>query len=246
MLAVLLAPVVLLAVLGRSNPDRTILLAGRPRSDAIGLAVVAGGTLALGVVGGYLSSSAFAGRYIAVIIPLVVLLLALGLSRVTAARTLAGVLLVLALVGLASIVDVATTDRSQADEWAAVIDGEAGPDDLVVFCPDQLGPAGTRALAGELDAVTYPELGDPEFVDWVDYAERNAAADPAAFVETVVDRAADGDIWLVWNGEYRTLEGQCEAVATELRAARPNAGPVVADNGADFFEHAQVIRFRAP
>jgi hypothetical protein len=91
--------------------------------------------------------------------------------------------------------------------------------------------------------VTFPTFTPPERVDWRDYAERNAAGDPAAFVRSVHERAGDRTIWLAWAGGYRTLEGKCEAVATELSRFRPPA-EVVAERD-DTFEHSVLYRFPA-
>ena len=91
--------------------------------------------------------------------------------------------------------------------------------------------------------MSYPRLEDPRFVDWVDYEERNQASDPVAFVESVLDRAGAATIWLVSTDQYRTLEGKCPAVQSELRRARPRGGLVVGENGDDFLEHAGLHRF---
>ena len=69
--------------------------------------------------------------------------------------------------------------------------------------------------------MAYPTLGPPERVDWVDYEERNEAADPDAIAQEVLARAGDQTIWLAWAGTYRTFEGQCEALNTALLQARP-------------------------
>ena len=52
------------------------------------------------------------------------------------------------------------------------------PGDLVVYCPDQLGPVGAPARAAGLDEVMYPSFAGPERVDWVDYKKRLAAGRP--------------------------------------------------------------------
>src|SRR3546814_18475665 len=66
-----------------------------------------------------------------------------------------------------------------SSDLAAEIAAEAGPADVVVVCPDQLGPSLDRALSGsvvESSIVPYPTAGDPRFVDWRDYEERHDAA----------------------------------------------------------------------
>jgi hypothetical protein len=115
----------------------------------------------------------------------------------------------------------------------------------VVFCPDQLGPAVNRLLPDDIRQVTYPLFGSPERVDWVDYADRNRRADPAAFVDQLLDGVSpNGAVWVVANGGYRTLEGQCDALVARLGEARPGLGAVVSQDGSNFAESASL--FRAP
>ena len=199
-------------------------------------------TSALGCALGLLSGSTFAPRYAAVIVPLVLLLVAVALAR----RGADGLLLLLGvgLLGLSvvGIVHNIPFLRTQNGEHAELIAREAGPDDVVVACPDQLGPSLTRALEQEgLPApVPYPE-GDPHFVDWRDYKERNAAADPVAFAEAVLAEAGDASIWLVWHDSYETFEGQCEAMAARFGRDRPLTLAVAADE--DAFERAHLDRY---
>jgi hypothetical protein len=130
--------------------------------------------------------------------------------------------------------------RTQAGVIADAIVADAAPGDVVVVCPDQLGPAIERLLSDEaVDVVAYPTLGDPRFVDWEHYAERNAAAEPSAIAAEVVDRAGpEAAVWLVSSGVYRTFEGQCEALAASFSSLRPGGGAVVAEDGDEYFEHA--------
>jgi hypothetical protein len=67
-----------------------------------------------------------------------------------------------------------------------------------------------------LDEVSYPRLASPERVDWVDYAETNGAADPAALAAEIRARADGHAIFLVWMSDYRTFGGQCESLVAEL------------------------------
>ena len=62
--------------------------------------------------------------------------------------------------GSASSAAAATsrTNRTQAGEVAAVLRADAAPGDVVVYCPDQLGPAVHRLAPPGLDEVTYPDV----------------------------------------------------------------------------------------
>jgi mannosyltransferase len=135
-------------------------------------------------------------------------------------------------------------DRTQAGSIASAIAAEARPGDVVVLCPDQLGPAVDRELPDDVVGVVYPTLAGPERVDWADYEARHDQADPADFADAVVDRAApSGSVWLVTSFGYRTLEGDCERVVSELGSRRPSRALVVAEDP-EVFEHAALYVFR--
>ena len=207
-------------------------------------AIVVGGTVALGSLAAYLSTSAYASRYAAVFFPLFVLVVAGGVSRFIDRRLQMAVLLVMLGLSMMGVYHGATSPRTQAEELAAAVAERARPGDLVIYCPDQLGPAGARAMPPDLDQVSFPDFSAPERVDWVDYADRIAAADPAAFAEQAAARAGPSrGIYLVWNGEYKSAEGKCEALLDGLSTARGGGQVLVPDGGGDFFEHAQLVWF---
>jgi mannosyltransferase len=207
-------------------------------------ASVAALTIAIGGTVGLFTATTYATRYASVIYPLFALLIAGGLACFTAPRVLTAVVAVfLALCLLGAYWNV-TFPRSQARVAAQAINKVAQDGDVVVFCPDQLGPAFSRPLRGGLDEVVYPTLGSPLRVDWVDYAKRNAAAHPDAVAKQIVARAGnDHRIFLVWQGAYRTFEGQCEALLDALSAARPGASTIVVSGGDKYFEPAGVVVF---
>lgn len=241
--AVLVGVLVLLGLLGRAVDDDHVDLDLRVQPPQRGVGAVIALTLLVGSIAGYATSSAFAARYSSVILAPIVLLMAAGLAVLRRPVFRAAAIAVLLVLSVAGIGEVLLTDRTQAEEIAAPINANAAPGDVVVFCPDQLGPAGARAITVDVDTVSYPRLEDPRFVDWVDYEERNLASDPVAFTAAVLERAGDGTIWVVASDQYRTLEGKCGAVQTELRRARPGGGLVVAENGDDVLEHAGLQRF---
>ena len=235
-----------LGLFGRARDRSTIELDLRTRPDVRLELLVAALTLAIAVAAGYLTNSGFAPRYLAMVAPLVVLGAAWGLHRFTGTLALVLALLVFLATSAFGIIDVITHERTQMDELASVIEeqGEAG--DVVVYCPDQIGPAGSRALDGDFTEVTYPDLDSPEFVDWVDYADRNAASDPEAFVAAVLAEAEGHTIWLAWSPEYITLETQCTEVQHLLAQARPGNGPALQADSDSFFENANLHKYPAP
>jgi mannosyltransferase len=110
--------------------------------------------------------------------------------------------------------------KTQAAVVADALRAQARPGDVVVYCPDQLGPAVSRLLPAGLAQEVYPTGGSPARVDWVDYAQRNRRAAPAAFAREVSARAGGGVVWLVSVAGYRTYQGRCEALAQALTNLR--------------------------
>jgi uncharacterized membrane protein len=177
--------------------------------------VTVGLVLAIGAAVSLATSATYQSRYAAVVVPIVLLAVAVGIVRVPgAARVVAGaVYLGLSVIGIGW---VNYYQRTQADEVAAAVAERARPGDVVVYCPDQLGPAYSRAMPEGLVELSYPRLASPERVDWVDYAETNAAADPVALAEEIRDRAGDNAVFLVWMSDYRTYDQQCEQLTSAL------------------------------
>ncbi len=205
----------------------TLDLRGRPPGRM--LAAAAGYTMALAVVVGQVTQSAFAIRYAAVVFPLVLLLAALGCA--TLAGTWRGpVVLGLAVaLGFATAIPNAAGDRTTAGRVAAALRAQANPGDVVAYCPDQLGPSVSRYLgdAPGLRQLTFPRATPPELVDWVDYLATNQAP-PAPFARMLVDLAGpDASVWVVWAPNYRTLGSRCQGLLTDLRALRPGEQRVV-------------------
>ena len=201
-------------------------------------------TLGIGLVAIYAASGTYESRYAAVYVPLLLLAAAVGITRFTADWLRLAIVGALVLGGLLFGYRNVTVERTQlGGEVVPALNEGAAPGDIVVYCPDQLGPAGTRHLRGDLVTLAYPTLGPPERIDWVDYEERNDAADPEAIAQEVLARAGEQTIWLAWAGTYRTFEGQCEALNTALLQARPGGHPVVEDNGNKYFEHAWLFTF---
>ena len=103
--------------------------------------------------------------------------------------------------------------RSEVRALAPAVAAKAQPGDLLVYCPDQLGPAGLREMPPGLRQISYPTLGSPALVDWADYGERNAKLDPKALAQQTLDMAGpDHRIFVVWAGTYRTYRGPVRGV----------------------------------
>jgi mannosyltransferase len=204
-------------------------------------AIVVAGTIALAVVAGYATASAFASRYTAGVFPLVLLIAAYGVTKLPRPSIQVGALVVVAALGLVGGVDNFRSQRTQGGQIARYIAANGAPGDVVAFCPDQLGPAVARVLPPGFDGRTYPRGASPAFVDWVDYAEKVRAGDPTAFAEDLDQRAGASTVWLVWSGGYRTLGTSCETLTDQLRRLRPGGTAVVASG--DEFEHAWLYQY---
>jgi hypothetical protein len=246
-LSYVLVFLIVVAIFAKASP-RSITLAAPPNPGAATLALLAALTLALGWAAAFASGSTYASRYAAVVFPLFALLVAAGLrllSGLTRA-VFAGIVLAGSLLGIGNEI---ASSRSQSDMASTAIaqrldkDGRTAEEVLVVTCPDQLAVSLVRATDGAYQTVAFPDVDrDPRFVDWVDYADRNEAADPGRFVAEVLELAGDRPILLATNLTYRTLETKCAQVASLLQATRPPE-TIVQGDGTEFYESMSVLYF---
>jgi mannosyltransferase len=222
-LFVVLLALLLLGVLGRpwegEHGHKGVVL-HLPADRAAGyLLAVSAGTLTLGIGAGALLSMGYAPRYSSVALAPALLLAALG-SRVLPTGARRAVLAVAAVTGLLGSLPIPLRhDRTQAASTARVLRHQVVPGDLVVYCPDQLGPAVSHLLPPDIDQVVYPSLAGPDRVDWRDYAQRQAVASPVV-AAGLIDRRARGAVWLVTAGGYRTYGRQCEQLDEALYRLR--------------------------
>jgi uncharacterized membrane protein len=236
-----IAVLALLALFGRARGDHVVELDLRTQAHARAEWIVVALTMAIAVVAGYASSSAFASRYTAGVFPLALLVAAYGATRLPRESVQALLVGFLAVLGLIGGVDNFRTQRTQAGEVAHYIAANGRDGDVVAYCPDQLGPAVARLLPAGFDQLTFPDGDPPQRVDWVDYEERVQAKDPVAFATDLDERAGDATVWLVWSGRYRTLGTSCETITDQLRRLRPGGTAVVTSN--DAFEHAWLYQY---
>ncbi len=244
-LYLLLVGLGVLALVGRAGSGadgRPVALLRLPTDPvARQVALATGGALLLGLLVTRLTQGGFAARYSSVAFPGAVLLAALGAAALPS-RGRNAVLAVALASGLAAALGVPGAPRTQAASTAALIETSARPDDLVVFCPDQLGPANHRLLPASVRQVVYPTLGPADRVDWVGYAQRNAAADPAVVAGRIAAQAP-GNLWLVYRDGYRTFDRQCSRLATELAALRGR--PQMRQRAWQGPERQNVLEFRS-
>ena len=243
-LSVLLIVLLVLGVLGRPVDGRRIELDLGGRAGARPLLFLTLTTLTAAFAVAQVTQSAFVPRYASVVLAPLLLLVALGttvLAHDALRRAVLGLAVVLGLVGAVSNVGAS---RTQAGEVARALDRLVQPGDVVAYCPDQLGPAVSRLLPPTMAQVTFPDFASPARVDWVDYAERNRAADPRAYARRLIAMAGPrNDVFVVFAGRYRSLGFRCEAVVAGLGTRRAEIVRVPADPRS--FERMTLLQFPA-
>ncbi len=232
-LLVILVFLTIVAVFGRSIDRFRLELDVRTRPGVRVEAVVWVATLLVGGAATFLAGGAFAGRYASTLYPLFALVVAYGITVFADTRVRVVLLAIVIGFGLGGGARRVFENRTQAAQVADVINARARPGDVVMYCPDQVGPAVSRLLRGNLrvDQLTFPNGDPPELVDWVDYKERRRNADIGAFAATVDERARGHALWYVIANNYRGgNEGRCESVQLALNNARPGARLLVQPN----------------
>lgn len=224
---------VLLAVVGsfgrrldRRVDQNLVLLDLRGSSPGrnIGLVVVL--TLVIATVAGLVTETAFQPRYASVVVVPFLLLVAIGTSSISAVKIRRGLVACLAALGLVVATTGAGQLRTQAGEISSVLAARSRANDLIVYCPDQLGPAMERRLEGlgvgaKRRQVTYPDLSSPTLVDWVDYSDRMRASDPEKVAQRLHRLAGESTVWLVWSSGYRNIADKCGELNAHLNNVRP-------------------------
>jgi uncharacterized membrane protein len=211
----------LLGLAGKAvdNVHIDIDLRTRPPGRWIGLMLAA--ALIVGTSLNYISRGAYQTRYAAFVFTFWVLLLAHGFTCLRDARVRNTVLALMVAIGFIGGFRNAETNRTQAAQVAAVLRADAKPNDVVVYCPDQLGPAVHRLAPKDLRSFSYPSSKAPGvLVDWVDYKKRIASTKVSTFANKILSKAGNSTIWLVTAPGYRTHTGLCEKMASILGTNR--------------------------
>ena len=213
------------------------------------VAALALGVLVVALIGGLLSGAAFAYRYASVVLAPVVLLVAMGAAALGVTRAgprwRAAAVASVAILGVPVGAQMGLANRTEASVVASRIRSVARPGDVIVYCPDQLGPAVSRLLPPRYVQVTFPRFDPPEIINWVDYAKVNAAAPlPGVFARELVNLAGPTHpVWLVWEQGYRTFGHDCEQLRDSLVALRANFSEPVRSQPGRYYEHESLDRF---
>jgi mannosyltransferase len=227
LLAIIYFSMLALALFGVGKTARIVELDLHTRPRSRGTAFVVVGTLFAAIAGGILTSSAFSVRYAAVVFLPLILLVALGTTTLLSPRVRVVLVAIAAAAGLVSCAQNVTTQRTQANQVAAVINSQAKPGDVIGFCPDQLGPSVYRQIddPSQYHMNTFPRETGPAIVDWVDYADAVNAGSPGSYANRLMNEAGTGHhVWLAWMSQYQTYGIKCETIATALLNASTMAG----------------------
>ena len=238
----------LVALFGAALDARRIELDLRTRPAVRWETAAAFGTLWLGLVAASVGGTAFDGRYAAIMFPLFVVVIGFSLTVFTSTRVRVGLLVGIVLLGFAGGYRNIVDQRTQSGEVADVIAAEAQPGDVVVYCPDQLGPDTSRQLERTpgLHEETYPDRAAPQRVNWVDYRKRIADRDPAAFARSVLaDTKPDATIWFVNSSAFRHFGSSCDVIGATFGDGRLTTTRVVPDFD-NIVEHMGLTQFATP
>jgi len=234
-----------LAFFGRPGvTSSAVVLELRPRQRASVLGFFLIGTLVVAVAVGAVTGAAFDQRYIAVVFPLFIVLCALGVTTFASRTVTAGALCVACVAGLLSAQYWDSQPRTQAVQVAAVLGSEARPGDMVVYCPDQLGPAVSRLVdVPGLTQVTFPRMIGPQRVDWVNYLATIKGTNVEAFAREVVARLNSGStLWLVWRNGYQGFGASCGDLESWLAWYLPGGSTTVTAQST-YYESENLVAF---
>ena len=204
-------------------------------------------TLGLGTAAAYAAAAAYASRYAAVFFPLFILIVAGGISRFVGRWLRFAVLCVVLALSLMGAYHGATAPRSQARQIAASVAEHAEPGDLVVYCPDQLGPAGRTGDARRSSTrSSSPTSRHPS--GSIGSTTTNASKRPMPPPSPPPPRRGPARVGACSSCGTVSIE-ECKASAklSSTGSLRPGVGDrcSVPDGGGDYFEHAQLVWFPA-
>jgi hypothetical protein len=207
-------------------------------------AIVGAAALVIGTSAAWAARSAFEPRYASIVFPFFVLVVAQGITCFVAKRLRAWIVVLVVLLGLVGGVHNTNMQRTSAGVVGSLLRQHAKPGDVVLYCPDQVGPSVHRLAPPGLDEVTYPRLLRPALVDWVDYKKVLARHRPALVAQQVLARAGSHTIWYVSAPGYQTHVGTCDALSNALAKSRRMI--VLANSPATSEEKPGLREFPAP
>ncbi len=248
-LAILFFFFAVLAVFGTPMGRWLVVLDIRTRPGVRALAVGVLATLVVGILAGRIDGSTFADRYTAFVLFPALVIMAYGLTAIPDRRTRHGFLALAVVFGFLAAVPNAYIARTGAGKVGAAIAAQARAGDVVAYCPDQLGPAVSRVLAGRYQEITFPRGDTPEIVDWVNYLQVVNAASTTAFARKVEALAgSSGSVFYVWAPGYNGFGFKCQAILRDLTQWQGHSYKVVlqtlkSDTPFEIYEGSTLDRF---
>jgi mannosyltransferase len=232
----------LLAKPGPNGSSVVMEVRAQPRARFVALLVV--GPLTVAVVAGMLTGAAFDNRYVAVVFPLFIVLCALGLTTFSSRHVTAAMLAVACAAGLYTAQGQNSQPRTQAVQVAADLNAQVQPGDVVVYCPDQLGPAVSRLFeVPGVTQLTFPRQISPARVDWVDYVSVIKNTQVGTFAREVWDRVSPGGtLWLVWRNGYQGFGSSCGNLESWLQMMSPGGQTLVTQDNS-YYEYENLTKF---
>jgi mannosyltransferase len=211
---------VVLALIGRRGGKGQVVLGTTFARLPTRLLAATFGTLVVAILFDVAGQQAYAPRYLAMGAGLFLVVVGCGIAVLPSRRARRTMLAVLVVAELSVCLQNAWQVRSQAGAVAAALDAGVRRGDVIVYCPDQLGPPTARLIQTGVRQVVYPNFAQPDVVDWVDYRKRIKAADPQRFARQVSAMAGHHRVWLVWSLQVRPLANDCSGVIDNLVALR--------------------------
>jgi hypothetical protein len=233
-------------IAGRAVDGRFVMVDLRGHEPGRTLFFLATMTLVIAVAAGQVVGNAWADRYTATAFVPFLLVAGLGATVLTDKRLFRGVVLCAAVLGLVGGIWDVQRERTQAQDAADILTHLAKPGDVVLVCPDQLGPGLARTVPPWLSVHVVPTYAAPDRVNWVDYETRNKAADGYAVADRALAEAGPtGTVFFVASGSYRTYEELCVDVQGRLNHERSRVSQVMLQGTpGEVYENYTMLRFR--
>lgn len=233
-------------VAGHSTTRGTIEIDIHNHSSVAPEATVGFFALAVGAIVAYVGGSGFQARYVALILPFFVVVLARGISLFENARVRSGVVAFVMLVGAVGAGRNVVESRTQGGDAARSILRAASSGDIVVYCPDQLGPSVHRVLQRSTNValveMSYPNNRRVDLIDWVDYTKRLDAVSPSDAARTVLAFApSNANIFVVTAAGYITHAQLCDEFLDALATQGQRDRTLLLASDPEVLEHANVI-----
>lgn len=222
----------------------SVVLEGRLQPKSRFLLLLVLGALGIAVLAGMLTGAAFDSRYIAVVFPLFIVLCAVGVANFASRPFTCGFLAVACVAGVFSAQSLNSQPRTQAVVVAADLNRLAQPGDMVVYCPDQLGPAVDRLLTvPNVTEVTFPRMAGPQRVDWYNYNQTVKQEPVYDFATAVTAKLNPGStLWLVWRDGYKPFGQDCSELSTWL-GMKLGGGYTLVRASSYYYEYENLERF---